>query len=129
VTVLLVEDEVAVRDATERILAANGYSVLLAANAAEGRAVFQRAGSSVKLLVTDVIMPGETGPKLAADLLALNPDLKVLYFSGFAGDELDAQGVGKGNAPFLVKPFTSSDLIDRVRQALAGPPARPPAPG
>jgi len=129
VTVLLVEDEVAVRDATERILAANGYRVLPAANAAEGRAVFQRAGGSVKLLVTDVIMPGETGPKLAADLLALNPDLKVLYFSGFAGDELDALGVGKGNAPFLVKPFTSSELIDRVRQALAGPPARPPAPG
>ena len=82
-TVLLVEDEEAVRLLTRRILERAGYRVFDAANAEQAEALFEQHGSLFNLLVTDVIMPGASGPRLFERLARQRPDLKVLYVSGY----------------------------------------------
>jgi len=124
--ILLVEDEAGVRRATQRILESKGYVVLTAGEALEARALLaQPVARDVKLLLTDVIMPGQSGPLLAADVVRDRPQIRVLFMSGYTGDELRAEGLSRAGGQLLIKPFTAEDLISRVRQALAEPtPAR-----
>jgi len=123
-TILLVEDEPAVRETTQRILTGCGYSVLVAEHAQAARAIFQENGEKVDLLLTDVIMPGESGPALAKDLVWSHPWLRVLYISGYTANELGPQGLARPDAPILMKPFTASQLTRRIRAILAGPPGQ-----
>ena len=123
-TILLVEDELSVRETTHRLLAANGYAVLSAGNADEARSLLRSLPGAVHLLLTDVIMPGDSGPTLAAELVGSHPGLRVLYMSGYTADELGPHGLARPDAPLLRKPFTVGQLTRHLRAVLAGPPGR-----
>jgi signal transduction histidine kinase len=122
-SILLVEDNDAVRELAQRTLRARGYEVIEACNGDEAIDLMAR-GTQAHLLLTDVVMPGLSGPNLAARLLQQNPRLRVLYMSGFNQDSAAAHGTFWGGVPLLQKPFTPSQLAERVRVALdsaAGP--------
>ncbi len=121
-TILLVEDEPSVRETTQRILQACGYEVVAAEDAREARERLAFHAGRIHLLLTDVIMPGESGPALAADLVRHHTDLRVLYISGYTADELGPHGLARPDAPLLRKPFTIDQLHRRVREVLEGPP-------
>jgi signal transduction histidine kinase len=117
-TLLLVEDNDAVRELSVHALRRRGYTVYEARNAEE--AIDWSLNSRVKpiLLVTDVVMPGLSGPNLAARLLQENPRLRVLYMSGYTEDATAVHGAFWGGIPLLQKPFTPAQLAERVRMAL-----------
>ncbi len=119
--VLLVEDNDAVRDLTARALRRRGYTVYEARDAEGAVQWIQTAGIKPQLLLTDVVMPGLSGPNLAARLVQLNPDLRVLYMSGFTEDAAAVHGDFWAGVPLLQKPFTPAALAERVRLALDGP--------
>ena len=116
-SILLVEDNDAVRELARRTLRARGYTVLEARNADEALAVVA-TGAQPQLLVTDVVMPGLSGPNLAARLLQHNQRLRVLYMSGYSEDATAVHGTFWGGVPLLQKPFTPHELAERVRMAL-----------
>lgn len=116
-TVLLVEDEAAVRAVTRESLRVNGYSVLEAADAREAIRICEQHEGPIDLLLTDVVMPGLSGPELAHRLTALRPAMKVLYMSGYDERTLVGHGVGSGMA-VLHKPFTTATLGHKVRELL-----------
>jgi two-component system cell cycle sensor histidine kinase/response regulator CckA len=111
-TVLLVEDDEAVRKLTRHLLVARGYTVLEADNGMSALRVADGYPGGIDLLLTDVIMPRLGGPQLFARLVLLRPGLKVVYMSGFAEVET-------GGAPFLAKPFAGSRLLRTIEDALA----------
>lgn len=121
-TILLVEDEDTVRLVTERILQKMGYEVLSASNADEAEQVLAAHKSTVHLILSDVYMPGRSGPALATTLVRERPDLRVLFMSGYTGNELEAHGIKRQGARLLIKPFSVEQLKSKIRQALAGPP-------
>lgn len=117
-TLLLVEDAAPLRALTCRILEDCGYTVLASGNPAEALHIAEQHKGPLPLLITDVVMPGFSGPVLAKRLAATRPQIRVLYTSGYIDDGMDLEGViGTGGA-FLEKPFTRDDLIRRVRQLL-----------
>ena len=116
--ILLVEDEPAVRSLTKRILERHGYAVIDAATGDEALAIFQREGSRIQLVLTDVVMPGLRGPELVAEIERLRPGVPVMFMSGYADDDLMRRGVFPEHVAFLKKPFTHSDLLGIVRQHL-----------
>jgi PAS domain S-box-containing protein len=117
-TVLIVEDEEAVRLLTRRILEEAGYRVFDAANPEQAEALFAQNRNLFNLLVTDVIMPGSSGPKLFERLAQLRPDLKVLYVSGYTDDTIVHQGQLDPGVALLQKPFTADALNRRIREVL-----------
>jgi PAS domain S-box-containing protein len=117
-TILLVEDDEGVRHAARRILAAGGYTVLEAPAADEARQISAARGGDVDLLVTDVMMPGESGAALAAGLRAERPELPVLFISGYPGEDLARLGLRFGDLELLRKPFTARELTERVRAVM-----------
>ena len=116
--VLVVEDEDAVRLLTRRILERAGYRVFDAPNAREAEALFEQHNQLFSLLVTDVIMPGSSGPALYERLARQRPDLKVLYVSGYTDDTIAHQGQLDPGVEFLQKPFAADVLHRRVREVL-----------
>jgi PAS domain S-box-containing protein len=117
-TVLLVEDEDSVRALAERTLCAAGYRVLCAADAPKALACIRAHQGSIDLLLSDVIMPGPSGPELAAEILRSRPDIKVLYISGNEDGILSKHGVLKPGVALLPKPFSPETLARRVREVL-----------
>jgi signal transduction histidine kinase len=117
-TLLLVEDNDSVREVTAQALRRRGYTVHEMRNAEEALAWTRTTRDRPDLLVTDVVMPGLSGPNLAARLVEENPALKVLYMSGYTDDATAVHGSFWGGVPLLQKPFTPTQLADRVRQAL-----------
>ncbi len=115
-TVLLVEDEASVRRLAKRVLTKAGYRVLEAANGNDAEGIFAQHASAIDLLVTDVVMPGCTGPELVGRLRAHAPALRVLYMSGYlsAQQRLEIDR----NLPFVQKPFSAAEFSRRVRDAL-----------
>ncbi len=118
-TVLLVEDEPAVRELTGRILAENGYQVIHAPDGYRARILCDQFQGTIHLLLSDVVMPGMSGREVAEQLRTLRPDLKVLYMSGHAGDVLDHHGFPGQEMRLLEKPFDRDRLLASVREALA----------
>ncbi|MBN9522390.1 response regulator [bacterium] len=118
-TVLVVEDEDAVRALTRHVLRHAGYVVVEAADA--GAAARAAEGREIDLLVTDVVMPGLGGRELAERLRASRPGLKVLYLSGYTDDAVVRHGVLHERVHFLQKPFTPAALAWKVREALDAP--------
>jgi signal transduction histidine kinase/ActR/RegA family two-component response regulator len=116
-TVLLVEDEDALREVTYRILTRNGYHVVSACNGPTALAA-ARELTTVDLLLTDVVMPEMVGKELAERLRAVRPDTRVLYMSGYAQPILTSQGVLDPAVTLLAKPFTETDLLGEVRSCL-----------
>jgi len=120
-TVLLVEDEEAVRGLLKIILQRHGYRVLEAASGSAALLVWKKYGTQIDLLLTDMIMPdGLTGRELAKQLLAQEPGLKVVYSSGYDDDPEGTAFISRGTAAFLQKPYTPKKLIQTVRQCLDG---------
>jgi CheY-like chemotaxis protein len=117
-TVLVVEDEEGVRLLTRRVLERAGYRVFDASNPEQAAQIFERHMSEFKLLVTDVIMPGSSGPSLYERLARQRPDLKVLYVSGYTDDSIVHQGQLAAGVDLLQKPFTADALNRRVREVL-----------
>ncbi|HLK55424.1 MAG TPA: PAS domain S-box protein [Chthonomonadaceae bacterium] len=117
-TILLVEDESAVRALAARALRGRGYTVLEAINGEEALRVVRGREQEITLLVTDVIMPQMNGKDLAERLQALHPRLKVLYASGYTENTIVHHGVLEPGASFLSKPFTPTQLALRVREIL-----------
>ncbi len=115
-TVLVVDDEPLVRALAVRVLRAAGYAVRDAADGDEALRLVA-SGAAIDLLVCDVVLPRRSGPVLAAELRAGQPELPVLFVSGYAGSALDPASLGGGSA-FLPKPFTPRDLVRMVRELL-----------
>jgi signal transduction histidine kinase len=116
--VLLVEDNDAVRTLSAQTLRKHGYTVHEARNAEEAIEWAFKSPRKPELLITDVVMPGLSGPNLAARLLQHNPKLRVLYTSGYTDDTTAVHGAFWGGIPLLEKPFTPAQLAERVRMAL-----------
>jgi CheY-like chemotaxis protein len=113
--VLVVEDEAAVRFLTRLILERAGYRVIEAANPDEAEPL---CTGDVDLLITDVIMPGGTGPALFRTLAKQYPQLKVLYMSGYTDDTMAPEGTLDPDTAFLQKPFSTDGLLLKVRDVL-----------
>ena len=117
-TVLVVEDEVPLRELAARILTTAGYTVLQAANGADALALLERHAEPVHLVFTDVVMPGMNGRELASRLAMLRPAIRVLYTSGYTEDAILRHGVLDDPGRFLSKPYTPSGIRRRIREAL-----------
>ena len=117
-TILLVEDEDAVRAIVSAVLRRDGYQVLEASRPRLAMEIFTERGGDIDLLLTDVVMPEMNGPALAQRLIGLRPELRVLFISGYA-DMASQPYPGNQNVGFLSKPFQASALTARVRQMLA----------
>ena len=113
--ILLVEDDAFVREVTNEVLRSAGYGVLAAKDAAEAVRTYEERGGKVDLLLSDVILPGETGLALAGTLRSKNPTLKVLLVSGYGEQIARLEVAGE---EYLGKPFSSETLLRRVRQIL-----------
>ncbi len=117
-TILLVEDDEAVRRLECSILKANGYTVLEAQHCEDALAMATAHQGSLHLLVTDVVMPRMSGRELAEQLLELCPEIKVLYISGYTDDAIVRTGVLKSGFAFLQKPFVPAAFARKVREVL-----------
>ncbi|MEP6493257.1 MAG: response regulator [bacterium] len=115
-TILLVEDERAIRELIARILQASGYRVLIASNGAEALRLAAEHPGTIDLLTTDVVMPGMTGPELVAKLHETRPGLTVLYMSGYASGTGTHQALDGLDVTLLQKPFTSSELMQKIAE-------------
>jgi CheY-like chemotaxis protein len=117
-TVLLVEDESSVKRMVREILAKLGYTVL---DAGDGQSALDVCGAQqapIHLLVTDVVMPGMTGPDLARAVKILRPETKVIFMSGYTENSVLANDLIEPDANFLQKPFTPEEFAQRVRAVL-----------
>jgi PAS domain S-box-containing protein len=117
-TVLLIEDDAVVRQLTARILRRQGYTVLVATQANEALELAADHSTRIDLFLSDVVMPGESGPSVIERLSAARPSTKVLFVSGYPGDDISRRGVDEGSFRFLAKPYSSEQLVQRVRQVL-----------
>jgi nitrogen-specific signal transduction histidine kinase/CheY-like chemotaxis protein len=120
-TVLVVEDEEAVRHLVCRVLRAKGYRVLDAPNAESALLLAGSTPAPIDLLVTDMVMPGMGGTTLAAELMAVRPAMRVLFITGYAPEAVDRRGQLPDAGGLLEKPFSADELARRVREILAAP--------
>jgi PAS domain S-box-containing protein len=117
-TILIVEDEPAIRTALSRVLRANGYRVLEASNGGEALELAAEEPGAIHLLLTDVMMPGIGGKELAERLLAVRPDTRVILMSGYTDDEALRTELGDARHVFLQKPFAARAVSEAVRAML-----------
>jgi two-component system cell cycle sensor histidine kinase/response regulator CckA len=118
-TILLVEDEEGLRALNARGLISRGYTVLQAGNGIEAIEVLERCGGSVDLVVSDVVMPEMDGPTLLKELRRRNPDLKIIFVSGYAEEAFEKNLSDGGQFAFLPKPFTLKQLVAAVKETMA----------
>jgi two-component system cell cycle sensor histidine kinase/response regulator CckA len=116
-TVLLVEDEPMVRSVAERALTRHGYQVITADNGEEALEILAR-GETIDLLISDVVMPGMDGPTMVREARKSRPDLKILFMSGYAEEQL-RKSIDIENVNFLPKPFSVTELAEAARNAAA----------
>ena len=118
-TILLVENEPALRELMRRFLEGSGYTVLGARNGDEALAASAQHPTPIDLLLTDVVMPGMSGFVLANRMVEMRAETKVLYFSGYADDyDVIREGLNEAGRPFLLKPFTQKDLLQKIVDVL-----------
>ncbi len=118
--ILLVEDEVSLRDLCEITLAGLGYRVSVAGSGLEALLLVQERRLEPELVITDVVMPGMSGVEMAVQLRRAQPGIKVLYMSGYPDDAIARHGVLEPGTPFIQKPFTERVLAVKVREVLGG---------
>ncbi len=116
-TVLVVEDSAGLRQLTARLLERQGYTVLLAANAEDAVRIFE-SSPSIDLLLTDVVMPGASGPELVKQLVELRRGLKVIFMSGYTDEAIVHHGVLDPGIAFVQKPFSAETLGRKIREVL-----------
>jgi len=119
-TVLLVEDEPALRELIRIALTGNGFTVLDAGSPADALVLCRTHTAPLHLLITDIIMPGMDGPSLAKQVLQERPEIKVLYMSGYATNFIMHDGIVDPGTNFLEKPFHPATLLAKVREVLDG---------
>jgi two-component system, cell cycle sensor histidine kinase and response regulator CckA len=119
-TILLVEDEDGLRTLNARGLTSRGYTVLEAANGVEAMAILEKVGGSVDLVVSDVVMPEMDGPTLLKEMRQRNPELKIIFVSGYAEDAFEKNLPEHGQFAFLPKPFTLKQLVAAVKETMTG---------
>jgi two-component system, cell cycle sensor histidine kinase and response regulator CckA len=117
-TILLVEDDEALRNMVLNSLSEAGYMVLAAANGAEALRITRERSGNIDLLLTDVVMPGMSGTRAADSIVALCPDVKVIYMSGYTDFAAGHDAILKEGRRFLQKPYKLHDLARAVREAL-----------
>jgi len=117
-TVLVVEDEDQVRSLTETMLTRQGYQVLAASSGPAALEIVREHPGEIHLMLTDVVMPGMTGVKLAQEVGKLRPAIRVLYMSGYTDASVNGAGVFTKDMEYLEKPFTSATLQRKLREAL-----------
>ncbi|MCD6282829.1 PAS domain S-box protein [bacterium] len=117
-TVMVVEDDEAVRDIVCQILRSGGYSVLEAHSSEEAQKISEKHEAPIHLLVCDIILPDLDGPALVKRLASMRPDMRVLFISGYADEAIVRHGVLEPGLAFLPKPFTAEVLVRKVREVL-----------
>ena len=122
-TILVVEDEEVVRQLLCSLLEDAGYEVLRTGSPNDAIALVRGRPEAIHLLVTDVVMPEMHGPDLARLILAIKPDMKVLFVSGYSENDISDQGVIEPHLDVLQKPFTQQILMRKISSMLANPPA------
>ena len=122
--ILLVEDEDAVRGVASRVLRNQGYTVIQARNGEEALKQLEELGGAVDLILTDVIMPDLGGPALAEQLRSRWPNVKLIYMSGYAQDDKLQPELQELEGSFLQKPFSTENLVLKVREVLDSKPER-----
>ena len=123
-TLLLVEDEAPVRDSVRRLLEGHGYKVIEAQNGVDALNIYESNRAAIDLVLTDVVMPEMGGNELFERLRARNPDVRVLFMSGYTDRQLLDNGTVPGGAGFVAKPFTVETLIRRLREVLDDKPVK-----
>jgi two-component system cell cycle sensor histidine kinase/response regulator CckA len=118
-TILLVEDEAAVREVTREALEMGGYRVIEASGPEEAMRTVHQTSLHIDLLLTDVVMPGTSGPDLARQISLVRPGLSAVLMSGYADSEVLRAAAHGPLQDHIQKPFTISGLLSRVAQALA----------
>jgi PAS domain S-box-containing protein len=119
-TILIVEDEEALREVTERIFTTNGYHVITAPSGAAAVELAARYAGDIHLLLTDVVMPNMLGKEAAERIRQLKPDIEVLYMSGYAQPVLASQGRLDPDVNLIEKPFSASSIIEKAGRVLNG---------
>jgi CheY-like chemotaxis protein len=118
-TILLVEDQDAVRGLIASVLRSSGYRVIEAGSGPEAMELPDSRVRAIDLLITDVVMPGMSGKELATRLAARREGLRVLFISGYAANEIVREGIVEPGVAFLQKPFTPAELTERVGDMLS----------
>jgi CheY-like chemotaxis protein len=113
-----VDDDDALRDLGKQILTMVGYSALTAASGEEGLELYAQKKDSLDLVILDLGMPGMGGYKALEGILKLNSLAKVIIASGYAGADAVSRAMQNGAAGYITKPFSSAELLDKVRKAL-----------
>ena len=117
-TILLVEDEEGLRSLNARGLRSRGYSVVEASNGIEALEMLEEKNGAVDLVVSDVVMPEMDGPTLLKSMREKNPDLKIIFVSGYAEDAFEKSLPENQQFAFLPKPFTLSQLVAAVKETM-----------
>ena len=120
-TILLVEDDDAVRDSAKEMLESLGFRLLVARSAGEAMQISREYEGAIQLVLTDVVMPGIGGSRLAVELQKERPDARFLFMSGYTDDAVLRQGILHSSAPFLQKPFSLRGIAKKVDQVLKAP--------
>ncbi|HEY4899240.1 MAG TPA: response regulator [Terriglobales bacterium] len=121
-TILLVEDEVAVREVTREALEMGGYRVLEASGPEEAAGIVNNRATEIDMLLTDVVMPGMSGTELARQISESRPNLVTIFMSGYAESEVLRAETRGAMQHHIQKPFTIEGLLSRVAEALAARP-------
>jgi signal transduction histidine kinase len=125
-TLLIVEDDASLRNLARTVLEKRGYKVLLASDGLDGlRVAREHQGTPIRLVITDVIMPGMNGKVMADELIADHPGLKILFTSGYTDDAMAHEGVLDPGVHLLLKPHTPAALAGKVRELLDAPDVPP----
>ena len=121
-TILIVEDDPPLRQLVHRMLEAAGFGLIEAPSGEQALSLARRTRGSIDLLVTDIVLPHMDGFDLAEAITRLHPETRVLYMSGYADRSVAVRGgLKEVDAPFLLKPFTKSQLEQKVAEALSAP--------
>jgi DNA-binding NtrC family response regulator len=120
-TILVVDDEPEVRKLVGAMLTREGHNVVVSDSGEHALGAYEKANSHIDLLLTDVVSPGMSGPVLADRLTDIQPDLRVLFMSGFDGTQVVQRYVVERGFSLLVKPFTMEQLRTKVRDVLNQP--------
>jgi len=116
--ILVVEDEQTVLDFTAAALRSSGYDVLTATGPVEALKHFEQYGNKIEMLLSDVMMPDISGPELAKIMLERNPDLKIVFMTGYADVKFSISGINEESLYVIVKPFSTYELSKMVHNCL-----------
>lgn len=117
-TILVVEDDATICELACRVLSRHGYTVLAASNGDDARGLCEQHQGPIHLLLSDIVMPGMSGPAVAQLLRTIRPDMKVLYMSGYTDDAIVRRGVLARDTAFLQKPFAPGRLVQKVLEVI-----------